>query len=136
MAVSRRFSPVFCSALRFGPRRLGRVARAAEQLDVRGIELGATVLQLDDVIAEDPAARPAAAFADASTLLQDGAHQGAPFLRDVERVCALGRFAGDAGVQHCQPAVDATQQCHDTLSSVQLEIRTSPRLPCEDELME
>lgn len=113
MAVFSRFSPVFRRAPRFRPRRLGRMARAAEQLDVRGIELGTAILQLDDVIAEDPAPRPAAALADASTLLQDSAHQGAPFLRDVERVRTLGRFAGDAGVQHCRPAVDATQQCHD-----------------------
>ena len=56
IAVFRRFSPVFRSALCFCPCRLDRVARAAEQLDVLGVQLRAAVLQFDDMVTEDPAA--------------------------------------------------------------------------------
>ncbi len=93
------------------------MARPAPQHDVVRSELGAPILQLDDVVGDDPDSWPEVwqcivvprILATTTTLVEDVIHECSPLVRKVERVGFLDRWLDAPKIERRNLASDELQ---------------------------
>lgn len=89
MAENCRFSVFHRVPLRPLLRGLGRVAGAAQKLDVPLVQGSATILQFSDMVPEQARAGASAPLTAVWPLCLDLFHQGTPLMAGIEAVSAL-----------------------------------------------